>query len=384
MPGERIGRFGSGSLMSMMVLRHLARFPVRAGLTILGVAASGALLVLSLSSLDAVEEMIDVTYFQSARQDVTVVFDELEPERAVLSMARLPGVMRVEGGRDVDVTLRHGPREKRVALQTLSATSDFIKILDVELRPFPAPQHGVVLSEMLARLLDLRLGDRVEIETMDQHRRRFELPVAAIEQGYLGLLAHVDHEAMTALLGDGRAITRVDLAVDPAEKDAFYAAVKELPTANAVMLLRSSLDSFRSTIAENFAIMVTVYVALAIVISFGVVYNAARIQLSERARELASLRVLGFTRGEVSMVLISEVAITVLLAVPLGFVMGYWFTAMLMASFETELYRVPLIINRSTYGWSAVVVIATAVISALIVRRRVDQLDLISVLKTRE
>lgn len=380
----RLGLTEGASLLSLMMVRHLIRFPVRAGLTILGVAAAGALLVLSLSTNDSVEKMIQITYFQSSRQDVTVIFDNLKPERIVQDVARLPGVLKAEANRDIDVTLRSGALEKRVTLQALRPSADLQKLLDLDLKPFPAPEFGLSLSEKLTSILKVRPGDRIQVETMDQRRRVFELPVTAIEQGYLGLTAHADYDYMTALLGDGRAVTSIDLSVDAAREEELYRELKASPSVSAVMLLRASLTTFRQTLVENIVIMMTVYVALATVIVFGVVYNSARIQLSERARELASLRVLGFTRAEVSMVLLGEIAITVALAVPISFGLGYLFTYLLLLNFETELYRVPLVISRETYGWSALIVIATAAVTALLVRRRIDRLDLIAVLKTRE
>ena len=372
------------SQMSMMILRHLARFPVRAGLTIIGIAMSGALLVMSLSSRDSVEKMINITFFQSTRQDITVGFDNLKPERVALELARLPGVLRAEPYRSVAVTLRNGTRSKRVTLQAVRRESDLQQLLDLDLKPMAVPEMGLALSEKLAEILGVGPGDRVWVETMDHHRRHFLMPVTAIEQGYLGLYAHAEYGGLSAQLGDGRAVTAVDLAIDTGQIDALYERLKESPSIASVTLLRASRKKLRDTLAENLNIMMTVYTVLAIVITFGVVYNSARVQLSERARELASLRVMGFTTAEVSWVLLGEIALIVAIAVPLSFGLGAVFTAGMLSGFETELYRIPFAVSRSTFGWTAVIVIATAVVSALMVRSRIDQLNLIAVLKTRE
>ena len=292
--------------------------------------------------------------------------------------------MKTEPLRIVAATLRHGHRSRRIAIQALSRQGELQRLLDLKLAPFTMPEAGLVLSEKLARILGVGVGDVVQVETTDQQRRVLHLPVSALQQGYLGLSVFADLETMNKLLGDGRAITSVLMAIDTAQQDALYAKLKSLPSISSIMMLRASLRTFRETLAQNIHIMMSVYVILAVVITFGVVYNSARIQLSERARELASLRVLGFTTAEVSYILLGQIAITVAVAIPLGWIGGYWFTALLMQGFETELYRVPLVVERSTYGWAAVVVLITALVSALIVRRRVDAFDLVSVLKSRE
>jgi putative ABC transport system permease protein len=381
---ERLGPLLRASQITMMVIRHLARHPLRTSMTILGISAACALLVMSLSTNDAVEQMIDITYFQTNRQHITIGFENLKPERVVQDVSRLPGVTRAEPVRNVAATLRNGHRSRRITIQAIRGDSDLQRLLNLKLEPISLPEFGLALSDKLARILKVRVGDRVEVETTDQRRRTFHLPVTAIQQSYLGLTAYVDYDAITALLGDGRAVTAVNISTDTNLSNTLYKKLKSLPSIASVMLMRASLKTFRDTLAQNIHVMMSVYVALATIITFGVVYNSARIQLSERARELASLRVLGFTSAEVSAILLGQIAFTVVFAIPIGFGIGYLFTYVLISGFETELYRVPLVVNRPTYGWTTVIVIVTSIVSALIVRRRVDQLDLISVLKSRE
>lgn len=381
---ERLGLFSALPQSSMMIVRHLMRYPVRAMFTVIGIASSGALLVVSLASNDSIEFMIDVTYFQSSRQDITVNFSDIRPMRIAQDLSRMPGVLRVETYRDIPVTLRNGNRKKRYSLKGVPPGTDMTKLLGLDLKPLAVPDAGIALSEKLAEILGVGIGDRIWVETMDKHRRHFQAPVTAILQGYLGLSAIMDLSRMNALLGDGNVVTAADLLVDGASEDRLYADLKETPAVSSIMLLRSSLDSFRNTLAQNINIMMTIYVLLAVIITFGVVYNSARIQLSERGRELASLRVLGFTRREVSMILLGETAILVALAIPLSWTVGYVFTWLLFTSMESELYRVPFVINRDTYGYTMIVIVVAATLSAFIVRRRIDTLDLIAVLKTRE
>ena len=266
----------------------------------------------------------------------------------------------------------------------LGEARDLSRVLDAAFRPASLPEAGIAISERVAEILDLRRGDMVTVEATTGKRRVTRVPVTEVINSYFGLGVFMRISALDDLLDDGARVSGVRFSYDKAQEAALFKAVKTTPAIAAIALNRVSLVKFRETLAQNITYMVTIYTTLAIIITFGVVYNSARIQLSERARELASLRVLGFTRGEVSWVLLSELAILTTVAIPLGWLLGYGFGWMLMQSFSSDLYRVPFIIDQATYAIAALIVIAASAVSALIVRRRIDHLDLVSVLKTRD
>ena len=367
-----------------MVLRHTLRFPVRSGLTVVGIAASGGLLIMSISTSDSIEFMIDVTFFRLQRQDVTVTFHDLKPLRVRHDLAQLPGVRKVELYRYASAILRHGQWSKRRAVQGVADDPDLHRLLNLDLKPVAVPDVGIAISEKLAAILHVGRGDYIKVELTQGKRRAFELPVTAILQGYIGLQAVMRLEELNRLAGEGHVATSADLMVDGSLLQPLYRKLKDIPAVSAVLLQKSSLEMFRKTLARNINIMMTTFIGLAVIIAFGVVYNSARIQLSERGRELASLRVIGFTRAEVSRILLGEIALLTMLAIPLSWVLGYFFTWLLISGFDTELYRVPFVIARQTYVYSSLIMVAAAVIAALVVRLRIDRLDLIRVLKTRE
>ncbi len=367
-----------------MVLRHTLRFPVRSGLTILGIAASGGLLIMSMSSWNSIEFMIDVTYFRLQRQDITVTFRELKPKRIVNDLDKMVGVRRVEAVRFVPAKLRHRHWQKRVALEGLERHSDLRKTLGLNLEPVLVPDVGVALSEKLAQTLHVGLGDEIIVELTQGKRRKFSLPVTSILQGYIGLQAVMQLNVLNRLAGEGEVVSAADLLIDTQDLDQLYRELKDMPAVSAVMLQKSSLAMFRQTLARNITIMMTTFIVLAVIITFGVVYNSARIQLSERGRELASLRVLGFRRSEVSAILLGEIALFAVLALPFSWAFGYAFNWLLISGFDTDLYRVPFVIARQTYVYASLIMLLAAFVAALIVRLRVDRLDLIRVLKTRE
>jgi putative ABC transport system permease protein len=381
---EAVGLARLVSQLTMMALRHLIRWPVRAGMTTLGIALSAALLIMALFSLDALEVMIDVTYFRTDRQDATINFSAERPMRVVQAVEHLPGIMRAEPFRAVSVRLKNGHLFRTLAVFGKPEKMELSRVLDHNFEPIVLPETGLVISERIADVLKLRRGDLAEIEILEGRRGTVRVPVTSIIKSYFGLIALMNIDALAVLLDEVPQASGVHIAYDRTQTDRLFTAVKDLPAVASIGLQKASLAKFRETIAKNVNVMISIYVALSMIIAFGVVYNSARIQLSERGRELASLRVLGFTRAEVSWVLLVELAIMVIIAQPLGWLLGYGLALVLNQGFNTDLYRLPFVIFTATYAKASLVVLGAAIISAFAVRRRIDRLDLIAVLKTRE
>jgi putative ABC transport system permease protein len=380
-------RFDLAKLLSqpaVMTLRNIARHPLRAAFTMLGMAAATAILIVSIFVYDTMEHLIDVTYFMADRQDATVSFVEKRQGDVVRQVARLPGVLTAEPLRDVPARIRSGSVERRIVLSGRSRGADLNRIIDVDLRPVMLPESGLAISAMLAQILGVRAGDTVELDLLEGARRTVALPVAGLVEDFFGIRGMMDAEALARLMREAPTVTSVSVSFDQGEREAFYAAVKGMPVVSALGLQRLSLANFRQTTALLVTIMASIYTALAAVIAFGLVYNSARISLSERARELASLRVLGFTRGEVFRILLLELAVLTFLAQPPGWLMGYGLAAVMQARLAGELMRVRLVVETPTYALASAVILAAAVFSALVVRARINRLDLVAVLKTRD
>jgi putative ABC transport system permease protein len=368
----------------VMIARHLMRWPFRTSSSILGVAMAVAILVASLWSFGSVRTMIDITFFRAERHDAQIVFGTPEPLRAVHAARAMPGVLVAEPFRQVSARISHRNLGKKLAIVGRPQVPRLSRVLDPALRPMAMPEEGVILSEALAETLGVAPGDLVTVEVLEGRRPVVTLPVSGVSLGYVGLSAAMEMGALNRLMGEGAMVSGISLMLDEGQKTAFFAAAKTAPKTEMVSVTSLMLERFRETLAENITVMVTVYVALAGVIAVGVVYNFARIALSEQGRELASLRVLGFTNREVSGVLFGELAAVVLLAQPLGWLIGYGISAAMVAAFSSDLYRVPFIVGREVFATASLVVCAAALISALAIRQRIAGLDMIAVLKTRE
>jgi len=369
---------------AVMTARHLMHWPWRTLSGVLGVALSVAILIASLWSFASIDRMIDITFFQADRQDVQMVFGQAEAPRALSDVRHMPGVMAAEPFRAAAARISHRNLSRRVTVVGRPAEPRLSRVLAPDLRPMAMPDEGLILSEALAEVLDVRPGDRVSVAFLDGARRTVALPVSGVSVGYVGLGAAMEIGALNRAVGGGDRISGVNLMIDDGEATAFYRAAAAAPDTGFLAVAALTVARFRATLAENITVMVTVYVGLAGIIAIGVIYNFARISLSEQGREMATLRVLGFTKAEVASILYAELVVIVLVAQPVGWVIGLGMGWAMAAAFSSDLYRVPFVIGPDVYAWASLVVCAAAVLSALAVRHRINRLDMIEVLKTRE
>jgi putative ABC transport system permease protein len=382
-----IERLGVGEWLvptSKMILRNLSRQPVRAALSIVGIGFAVAMMVVGMFSLDAIDTLIDVQFHQARRQDVTLSFVEVVSAGALHEVARLPGVLAVEPARTVPARLSVGNRSRQVGIVGLPARARLNRVVDASAGPIELPPDGLVLSEKLAEILDVRPPQSVVVEVLEGPRPVRRLVVADLVDEYMGTAAYMELSALHRLVYEADNLSGAAVKVDPARLEALYRRLKAVPAIGGVAVTQAVLDSFNTTIEQNMNLIVFFNVLFSSVIAIGVVYNAARISLSERSRELASLRVLGFTRGEISSILLGELAVLTLVAVPLGLMLGYALAALLVSALSTELYRFPLVVSSRTYAWSAITVLVASILSGLVVRRILDRLDLVAVLKAPE
>ena len=381
---ERLGLKRWLTQPTRMILRHIERRPVKSLMSIVGVAFALAILMVGMFFQDAVDVMIQVQYGFAQREDMAVAFVEPTSYRAYYELLSLPGVQYGEVFRAVPVDLRFEHRRFRTAIQGIEPDGDLGRLIDTDLAPVSIPAEGIVLTDYLAEVLGVGVGDTLTLEIREGSRPVRQVPITALVSEYIGVSVYMQRAALNRLMGEGDAISGAYLATDDRYESDIYAALEEMPRVAGTIVQKNAIESFYETAGNQLLTFALINTVLAGSIAVGVVYNTARVALSERSRELASLRVLGFRRGEVSYILLGELAVLTLVAIPVGFLIGRALCAYMIATFRTDLFRIPLIIDPSTYSYSAAVVIVAAAISGFIVRRRIDRLDLVAVLKERE
>jgi putative ABC transport system permease protein len=367
-----------------MVLRNVMRHPLRAAASVFGIAFAVAILMIGFVFNDAIDHLIVTQFWEAERQDVTVNFIEPRDESVRFALNRLPGVVAVEPQRTVAARIRSGYRDRYLSITGVPPNPRFKRIVDRDGREIRMPPAGVVLSLMLANVLGVEPGDEISVEVLEGQRPTRRVQVTGLVDDIMGLSAYMDITALHRMMREGEVANGALLLVDGDQEARLAAELKATPAVAGAGFKRAVLQSFRDVMAANMSVSILINLIFAGIIAFGVVYNAARVSLSERSRELASLRVLGFTRAEISLILMGELALLTLVALPVGGLFGYSLAAAIVGMIDSEVYRFPLYVSRQAVALSFLGIIAATVFSGLVVRRRLDQLDLVAVLKIRE
>jgi putative ABC transport system permease protein len=381
---ERIGLTRWFSPTFRMALRNIERRPWQAIFTSVGLALATGLMVLPGAMSDSIDYLLTFQWNSQQRQDVTVFLTEPSSGRGFHDLSHLPGVIRAEPIRSVQAGLKFGQRHRKLSVTGIAPAADLNRLLDEQGRAIAMPEEGLLMSAMLAKVLGARIGDEVEVEVLEGRRPTLHIPIRGLVTDYAGVAAYMDISALRRLLKEGDTVNGAYLALDHSQWDAFMRSLKDTPQAAVVMVKRDQLAAFRETTGKSIGIIRKLYFVLATIVAFGVVYNSARIALSERSRELATLRVVGFSLAEVRGVLSGELAILVLLALPFGLLFGRGLALFIMSSFSTETVRLPIVIEMSTYSIAIIVVLTAAVTSFALVSRMIGKLDMVGVLKARD
>ena len=380
---ERLGIQAMSPALRMIV-RNMERRPLRTLLGIGGIAAAVAITIMGNFLRDAIDMVVDTQFTLSLRGDVSVWTYEPVNDDARLELARLPGVTQVESTRFVPVMLVRGHLRERALVRGYAPRAELYRVIDMDRHQTLLEGRGLILTDRLADKLGVSAGDTVLVEVLTGQARTLPLKVAGTVREMMGLNAYLDRDTLNRLLGDGDVATGWVLSVEPGKEAALLDASKALPQVAGAFSKSTMLRNMQEISARNVRIMSTVLTAFAAVISVGVVYNNARIALAERGWELASLRVLGFTRAEVSALLLGEMALSIAIALPLGMVLGWALVHGVSELLKSDQFFFPVAIQPRTYAWAALCVLIAGVGSGLVVRRRIDRLDMVAVLKTRE
>ena len=367
-----------------MMLRNLERRPWRALVSTFSICCSVMIVVVEFGMFDALDRMLKLQFSEIQREDISVTLNEVRPGRSRFDLARLTGVITSEPFRAVPVRLRNEHRWRKTTLLGMGRESSLRRIVDRRGNTFQVPATGLLISSALASALQVAPGDKLTVEILEGRRLIRDVPVIATVDDLLGTMSYMDLHAVNHLLEEDYVISGALLKVDSAKQLELYQLLKTLPAVASVSVKEAAVTSSRETIDRSMSLSIGTLMIFAAVIAVGMIYNGARIALSARARELATLRILGFTRREITFILLGEQTIITIAALPCGFAAGYALCAVLSSRMQTELYRMPLTVQPASYAWAFLIVLSAAIISGILVGRQIATLDIIAVLKARE
>lgn len=381
---ERVGVRRVLGTSGVMVLREMTRRPLRTLLSCTGIAFGVAVIVVGWYARGAFDLIIDLQFQEAQREDTSVAFVRPVDETVAGELAHLPGVLHVEPLHAVPVRLRSGHHFRDTALLGLPRGAQLRRVVEWPRRIVPVPEEGLLLGDGLARVLGIGVGGVVTVEVLEGNRRVRDVRVAALAHEMFGLTAYMSSPALAATLGEEPVVSTALMSVDRRFEDDIDARLKRMPLVAGVSRRRDVIAQFEKQSAETMNITSFVLTVFGCAIAIAVVYNNARIALSMRSRDLASLRVLGFTRAEISAVLLGELGAYVALAIIPGLFLGKGLTKVMVSAVNQELYRIPAIVTGATNALAVAVTLGAALVSAAVVKRRLDRLDLVAVLKARE
>jgi putative ABC transport system permease protein len=367
-----------------IAVRNIERKPMQAVFTIIGLALATGILIVPNSFRDGIHQVLDFQWDVVQRQDLSVGLAEPASRSVNPLFAQLPGVITVEPFRNAGVRLRLGRKHRQLYIRGIPEGALHDRLIDAAHRLLVLPPEGLIVSAKLAEVLGAKVGDELTVEMLEGRRLTREVRLAGLSEDFAGMAAYMDLKALNRMLGEGDMVSGATFRVDALHWGEFLRSLKRIPKVGWVAIKASLRANFRKTTAASIGVIQSIYLTFATVVAFGVVYNNARISLAERSRELATLRVIGFSRREVGAVLLTELVILAMIAVPIGLVLGTGFATVILNSVNTETVRLPLVLTLNNYAFAVMVVTLASAMSALLVLRKLNGLNLASVLKAPE
>ncbi len=382
-----VERTGIGHVLShtfRIAIRNIERKPIQALFTVAGLALATGILIVPNCFRDGVDQVLDFQWDMVQRQDISVGLVEPSAMKSFHAFEQLPGVVTVEPFRHAFARIRFGHHRRQLGIQGVLAHGLHTRVIDETARQIQLPAEGMVVSEKLAEVLGARVGDLLTVEFLEGKRTTRQVPLTGLADDFAGMAAYMEMYALNRLLGEGDRVSGANMRVDAAKRQEFLRELKDIPRVSWVAIKESLRENFRQTTAASIGLIQMIYMVFAIVVAFGVSYNNARISLAERGRELATLRVVGFSQREVGTVLVTELVILALLAVPAGLLVGTGFATAILRAVNTETVRLPLVLTANNYAFAVLVVVFASTLSALVVLRKLRHLDLVGALKAPE
>jgi putative ABC transport system permease protein len=372
------------SFRTHIALRSLARNPGRTATGVIACTLAGAIIMTGLIMRDSVWFMVDFQFDYVAHSDVDVGLRDERSLEALAEAQALPGVDYAEPVLGLVCDVRHGTQARRMSVTGLWPGRRLLTPMREDLRAIAIPEDGVVLSRKLAEILGAGVGDRLELRPVRGRRETVAVPVRSVVDSFLGLDCYADLRYLSGLVGEYEAMNSVQMLVDPSRRNELYAALKQLPNIQSVSVRANARANIQDTLVRSLNFSLSILIGFAGVIALGSMLNAALIEIADRTRDIATFRVLGYDAGAIAGIFLRQAGILLVVGLVLAMPVAYVLVHLLALAYNTELFRLPVLIRPGTVLMSCAVMAVFAAVSQFVVYRQVRGLDWLEGIKIKE
>ncbi len=368
-----------------MIMRAVFRNPFRSGVTIFAGMISTAMILATVTMTDALDYLMEYQFDKMNHHDISVSLRDAEGDDIMTEITRLPGTAYAEQQLAVPCDLRRGGVSKRTAVTGLTQAHRLTTPLDKDGKPIRIPEQGLLLTKKLAEILDVQPGDTLHLRPLIGERREIEAPVVATYQTYMGLSAYADIGYLSRLLGEESAANTMLLRQQPgSDMEPFYAAIAKRPAVVGFAERERALNQVEEEFGQMMNVSLFIMVFIAGCVAFGSVFNSALVSLSERQREVGTLRVLGYTPLHVAEIFSGESFMLNFIGIVFGMGLGVALAYGLSVAYNTELYRFPTVVYPQRVVEAALIMAFFITAAQLVILRMIRKLDWLEVLKVKE
>ncbi len=361
-----------------MVIRNIFRNKRRALFLVGGIALTYAISMVPIYMSTIFNTMFDLQYGQFQTMDYNIDFVVPMNKNVTLEVLQLIDSDHIEPKAEIPFELSRGWRKETTSVIALSSDTKFFNFKDENGLDFTIPERGIVLSQILAKLLDVQVGDEIVIKSYFPDKDDKAIKVVGIVEQYLGSNAYMDINQMYELLEEKDLVTGVLLN----SNDDVVTKLKDVKNIRQIQSLqdmRESLLEFMDMIIASMSIMLI----FGGVLGFAIVYNVTTVSINERIMEFSSLRVLGFDKNQIYRLVTRENSLMTVFGILLGIPLGYGMCVGLSTAVSTEIYSIPIMITPGTYIISAIATIIFITIAQLATIRKIHNINFMEALKNR-
>jgi putative ABC transport system permease protein len=368
-----------------MIFRAIFRNPFRSSVSIFASMISTALILSALANVDSLHYLMSYEFEKVSHQDITVSLRNPKGLELSSELMRMPSISGTEPQLLIVCDFKNGALKKRSGVTGMIRNNILNTPLDKNGTPVAIPETGLILSKKLAEILYLKTGDHVRLRPLIGRRTEVIASVAGIVDTYLGLSAYADIGYLSRLLGEELSANIVlGKTCNKSEWKNLYSALKKRPAVVGISERTRSLTQMDERFGKVMGTMIFMTVFFAGLIAFGSILNTALVSLSERSREVGTLRVLGYTPAQITWIFSGESHLLNSVGIVLGLIAGIGLSKLVSAAYSTELYRFPSVIYPSRLVISAILMFFFITLAQLIIYRMITRFPWLEVLKVKE